>query len=90
MSSSISNTGIFLTDTREEILTKMKKFAQSGGRETLEEHKKYGGDLSKDVAYQYLRFFLEDDYELNQIGEDYQKGKLLSGELKKKMCKCDC
>jgi len=42
-----------------------------------------GGDLSKDVAYQYLQYFFEEnDRELESIGRDYESGRLLAGEIK--------
>ena len=47
----------------------MNKYAFSGGRDTLEDHRKYGGDVTVDIAYQYLTFFLEDDEKLAQIKE---------------------
>lgn len=43
------------------------KYAFSGGRDTKEEHEKYGGDTEVDVSYQYLSFFLEDDDRLAYI-----------------------
>lgn len=39
-------------------------------------------DTDKDVSYQYLTFFLEDDEELEAIREAYRSGKMLTGELK--------
>ena len=41
--------------------------AFSGGRETTEEHRRLGADLSVDVSIAYLEFFLEDDQELERI-----------------------
>ena len=38
--------------------------------------------MDVDVAYQYLRFFLEDDEELETIRVDYAAGRLLTGEVK--------
>lgn len=35
----------------------------------MEDHRKYGGDITVDIAYQYLTFFLEDDEKLAQIKE---------------------
>ena len=35
------------------------------------------------MAYQYLRFFLEDDEELARIGREYAAGRMLTGEVKK-------
>ena len=96
MSASDSTSSIFLTDTKNEIKKKINKYAFSGGQQTLEEHREKGGDTETDIAYQYLRFFLEDDDELAELGEKYRKGKidlglnftctfvgeLLSGEMK--------
>ena len=54
----------------------------SGGRETVEEQRQFGADLSKDVPYQYLEYFLDDDEELKRIGEEYAAGRMLTGEVK--------
>ncbi|KAF6201091.1 hypothetical protein GE061_005538 [Apolygus lucorum] len=83
MSASDNNTAIFLTDTPKQIKTKVNKYAFSGGQASVEEHRKLGGDCKVDVAYQYLRYFLEDDERLEQIRQDYTSGALLTGELKK-------
>ena len=45
----------------------INKYAFSGGRDTIEEHRKLGGNTEVDVAYQYLTFFLEDDDKLAHI-----------------------
>jgi len=82
MSSSKPETTIFMHDTIEDMSKKVKR-AFSGGRATIEEHRRLGGDLSKDVAYQYLEFFFEDsDSELSSIARDYESGRLLAGEIK--------
>ncbi|RDA92236.1 hypothetical protein CP533_5724 [Ophiocordyceps camponoti-saundersi (nom. inval.)] len=82
MSASDDTSAIFLKDTPKQIKTKINKYAFSGGRETVEEHREKGGNADVDVAYQYLQFFLESDEELAQIKADYNSGKLLTGELK--------
>ncbi|KID91120.1 tryptophanyl-tRNA synthetase [Metarhizium guizhouense ARSEF 977] len=82
MSASDDNSAIFLSDTAKQIKNKINKYAFSGGRETLEEHREKGGNADVDVAYQYLTFFLEDDDELKRIKDEYNSGKLLTGELK--------
>lgn len=74
MSSSDENSAIFLTDTPQVIERKIKQHAFSGGRETKEEQRELGANLEVDVSYQWLRFFLEDDEELDQIGKDYATG----------------
>jgi len=83
MSASIDSSAIFMTDTPKRIDTKIKKYAFSGGRDTLEEQRKLGGNPDIDVSYQYLSFFLEDDDELEKIRSMYTSGELLTGELKK-------
>lgn len=55
----------------------------SGGRETVEEQRMYGADLSKDIPYLYLEYFLDDDEELARIREEYSSGRMLTGEVKK-------
>ncbi|KAL1989274.1 hypothetical protein VTN96DRAFT_36 [Rasamsonia emersonii] len=84
MSSSIDTSAIFMTDTPKQIEKKINKYAFSGGRDTIEEHRKYGGNPDVDVPFQYLSFFSEDDEELEQIRTGYMKGEILTGELKKK------
>ncbi|KXJ13302.1 tryptophan--tRNA ligase, cytoplasmic [Exaiptasia diaphana] len=85
MSASDPNSSIFLTDTPNQIKKKINKYAFSGGRDTVEEHRELGGDLEVDIPYKYLTFFLEDDEKLAQIREDYSTGKMLSGEIKKEL-----
>ena len=82
MSSSLNN-AIWLTDTAEEVEKKIKKYAFSGGRETLEAHRKKGGNPDIDVSFQYLKYFFEpDDKKLKEIYNDYKSGKMLTSELK--------
>src|SRR3989344_4281391 len=83
MSSSEPVSYIALTDTAEEDSMKIKKYAFSGGRDTIEEHRKKGGNPDIDISYQWLRmFFEEDDKKLERIYHDYKSGKLLTSELK--------
>lgn len=82
MSASSADTSIFVTDDASKIKNKINKYAFSGGQQTAEDQRKFGADLDVDIAYQYLRFFLEDDDRLEQIGNDYKSGKLLTGEVK--------
>ncbi|KAL2687210.1 hypothetical protein Neosp_004763 [[Neocosmospora] mangrovei] len=83
MSSSNPNSAIFMTDTAKQIKNKINRFAFSGGRETLEEHREKGGNPDVDVAYIYLTYFEDDDEKLEKIYNDYKSGALLTGELKK-------
>jgi len=84
MSSSKSETAIFLDDDEKTIELKIKKYAFSGGRPTLEEHRKYGGIPEIDVSFQYLKLLFEpDDNKLKEIEENYKKGILTTAQLKK-------
>ncbi len=83
MSSSDPTSYIAMTDSVEIAAEKIKKHAFSGGRNSLEEHRKLGGVPEIDISFQYLRCFLEpNDKKLAKIEEQYKSGKLLSGELK--------
>jgi len=84
MSASDPNSSIYMTDTPNQIKNKINKHGFSGGQETEEEHRRLGGNPDVDVAYQYLGFFLEDDEEWKQLGEEYRAGRLLTGQLKAK------
>ena len=83
MSSSKGSVIITATDSPEEVKNKINKYAFSGGKDTLEEHKKLGGNSDVDVSFQYLKmFFEEDDKKLGKIEADYKSGKMSTGELK--------
>lgn len=88
MSASETNSAVFLTDTPKQIKTKINKHAFSGGRVTVEEHREFGGNTETDVSYQLLKFFLEDDAELEKIRVAYSTGEMLSGEIKKAAAEC--
>uniref|UniRef100_A0A1L8EFI0 Tryptophan--tRNA ligase, cytoplasmic n=1 Tax=Haematobia irritans TaxID=7368 RepID=A0A1L8EFI0_HAEIR len=83
MSASAENSAVFLTDTPKRIADKINKYAFSGGRDTMEEHKKLGGIPDIDVSYQLLKFFMEDDEKLEKIRVSYITGEILTGEIKK-------
>ena len=85
MSSSKPKTTLFLSD---DVVTAEKKIKKSfsGGQATIEEHRRLGGDPDKDVAYQYMMYFFEeDDKFLEEINQGYRAGKILAGEMKQ-MC----
>ena len=82
MSSSKPKTTLFLHDDVASAEKKIKK-SFSGGQSTVEEHRRLGGDPDKDVAYQYMMYFFEeDDLYLSEINRDYRAGKILAGEMK--------
>lgn len=73
---------IFMTDDVKQIRQTIMKYAFSGGGETVEEHRKNGGNLEVDIPYQYLRYFLFDDDRLSEIAEEYSSGRMLTGQIK--------
>jgi tryptophanyl-tRNA synthetase len=83
MSSSDPTSYIALTDSPETVRNKIMKYAFSGGRGSIKDHRKHGGNPDVDVAYQMLQFGFEpDDRKLKKIHDDYKSGKLLTGDLK--------
>ncbi len=81
-SSSNSSKAILMTDDAKTVKNKINKYAFSGGQDTVEEHRKKGGNVDVDVACQWLKYFEEDDKKLADIYKKYSKGELLSGEVK--------
>jgi tryptophanyl-tRNA synthetase len=84
MSASVDSSAIFMSDEPNKIKNKINRYAFSGGQVTEQEQREKGGDAQKDVSFQYLTFFLEDDEELERIRQAYTKGEMLTGELKAK------
>ena len=82
MSASDETSAVYVTDTPKQIKTKINKYAFSGGRDTMEEHRALGGNLAVDIAWKWLNFFLDDDEKLASIGVEYSSGRMLSGEIK--------
>lgn len=83
MSASIKEGTIYTTDSAEVVKHKINKYAYSGGRATLKEHREKGGNPDIDVSFQYLRMFFEpDDKKLADIYYKYKNGSMLTGELK--------
>ncbi len=82
-SSAGAQTAILLTDDEKQVKKKINKYAFSGGKDTVEEHRKLGGDPTIDVPFQWLSIMFEqDDKKLAEIRNDYMSGKILSGEMK--------
>ena len=74
MSASSASSTIMVTDSPADVKEKVTKYAFSGGRATLAEHRELGANLDVDVSYQYLRFFMEDDAELERVRTDGSRG----------------
>ncbi len=82
MSKSKPESMLSIPEDPEKALKKLRK-AVTGGRETLEEQRKKGAIIEKDMVFELMKQHLvEDDRELQQIYDDYSSGKMLSKELK--------
>jgi len=83
MSSSEPETCVFTTDPPEQVEKKIMN-AFTGGRDTAQEQRKYGGNPQIcPVYYYYLFFFEQDDKKLKEIEESCKSGKTLCGECKR-------
>jgi tryptophanyl-tRNA synthetase len=70
MSSTDPQSVIFLTDSDQDIAKKIRK-SVSGGQVSKEDQLTLGANLEVDVAYQYLRYFMDDDEEFDRITKYY-------------------
>ena len=81
--SPLTLTSLVMSDTEKQIKKKINSHAFSGGQETLELHRELGGNPDIDVPYQYLAYFEDDDEKLAKFAEDYRKGDMLTGDMKR-------
>jgi tryptophanyl-tRNA synthetase len=82
MSSSVPESIISLKEDPKAAAKKVKR-AKTGGRMTLEEQKKLGGDPNNCSAFELLMFHLvEDDKELEEIYDECVCGKRMCGTCK--------
>lgn len=82
MSKSRPESCIELPEEIESVKGKIAR-ALTGGRDTLEEHRRLGGQPEKCMVFELLKQHLvEDDRELDRIYADYKSGRMTSGEIK--------
>ncbi|EKF85497.1 tryptophan--tRNA ligase [Methanobacterium formicicum] len=82
MSSSKPKTAIFLSDSPDVALKKLKS-AKTGGRESLAEQKKMGGVPEDCVIYEMLLYhLLPSDSQLKEIHQQCREGSIMCGECK--------
>jgi len=85
MSASEPNTAIFTTDDEELVVKKIMN-AFTGGRATVEEQRKLGGQPDICPVYHYYEeLFEEDDKNLKEIYESCKSGSLLCGDCKARL-----
>lgn len=83
MSSSRPQSAIFLSDDEETVKKKVLS-AKTGGRVSLEEQRKYGGEPEKCMVYElFLYHLIEKDEELEDIYSRCRSGELKCGDCKK-------
>ena len=83
MSSSKPETTINLDDDDKTVRNKIYRHAFSGGRSSVEEHRRLGGNPDVDVPFQWLYMFFEpDDKRIEEIRAEYKSGRMLTGGLK--------
>lgn len=83
MSSSRPESAIFLSDDEETVKKKVFS-AKTGGRVSLEEQKRYGGEPERCMVYELLLYHLiEEDKEIKDIYDDCKNGTLKCGDCKK-------
>jgi len=86
MSKSKPESCISLPEDPKVVCRKIKK-ALTGGRDTLEEHRRLGAVIEKDMVFELLKqHLIEDDDELNRIYEEYKAGRMTSAEIKQLAC----
>jgi len=86
MSKSKPESCIELPEDPKQVSKKLMR-AKTGGRDTVEEQKKLGGEPEKCMIFElYKQHLIEDDKELDKIYKDCKAGKLLCGEDKKHAC----
>ncbi len=82
MSSSDPKSHIALSEDSKTARKKIMS-AKTGGRETVEEQKKKGGQPDKCMVYElYLYHLVDDDMELSKIYHECKNGSILCGECK--------
>ena len=82
MSKSKPESNIDLPEDMNVVEKKIKK-AISGGRDTLEEHRKLGAVVEKCMVFELLKQHLvDDDKELKKIYNEYSSGRMSSSEIK--------
>ena len=75
---------LLLEDNEKLLRKKIMKHSLSGARGsgTLEDHKKFGGNIEVDISCQYLKFLEENEEKLNEYLNKFGKGELSCGEIK--------
>ncbi|MDP4012414.1 MAG: tryptophan--tRNA ligase [Candidatus Nanoarchaeia archaeon] len=82
MSKSKPESALDLPESDEIIIKRLMK-AKTGGRQTLEEHRRLGGEPEKCMIFELLKqHLIEDDKELKKVYNAYKSGKMTSMEIK--------
>ena len=82
MSSSRPETSIFINEDFKSLKKKVWNML-TGGRETIEKHRKYGGIPEQCVVFEWLSIFVLNTKEVEKLREECRSGRILCGECKK-------
>ncbi|MBW3005121.1 tryptophan--tRNA ligase, partial [Candidatus Woesearchaeota archaeon] len=86
MSKSRPSGNIDLPEDVKETCKKLKR-AKTGGRDTVEEQRKIGGQPEQCMIFEmFKQHLIEDDQELDKIFQGCKTGKILCGENKQRAC----
>ena len=86
MSKSRPSGNIDLPEDVKEACKKLKR-AKTGGRDTIDEQRKIGGEPEKCMIFElFKQHLIKDDEELNKIFQNCKSGKLVCGEDKQRAC----
>lgn len=82
MSKSQPESCIELPEDMASVERKIRR-AVTGGRKTLEEHRRLGAEVEKCMVFELLKqHLIEDDKKLDKIYHEYKSGKMTSSEIK--------
>ena len=82
MSKSKPESCIEIPESGDSFSRKIRR-AVTGGRDTLEEHRKQGAVVEKCMVFELLKQHLvEDDKELGKIYQEYSSGRMTSTDIK--------
>ena len=87
MSKSKPESCIELPEDIDKVCKKLKR-SKTGGRDTVEEQRKKGGQPEKCIIFElFKQHLIDDDKELQKIYDNCKAGKILCGEDKELACK---
>jgi tryptophanyl-tRNA synthetase len=83
-SSTSSESTIFMTDAPDVVRKKIMKYACSGGggNGSMDDHKRLGGNINKDIPCVYMKYLETDKDKLDNMLDGFKKGTITCKETK--------